>query len=213
MSGYSAACSRQHSRNRPSHIFMIAAWWTAVTVLRLCSRAYLNANCAMRSEATRVITLRFSTTPGTTSCSKPAYSPSVFSRMVTMSTPVYGVLTPGSDRHGRTLAYKLSALRSVRLSERCPLPIGVANGPFSPTLFRITLLSASSEIRSPPGVTACVEMVWYSQSMGTPAASKIWTTASEISGPIPSPGKMVTVRFSGVAALSAKPRASCAVAA
>ena len=46
-----------------------------------------------------------------------------------MSTFSYLVLTPGTDAHGRTLAYRFSALRSVRLSERWPLPIGVAKGP------------------------------------------------------------------------------------
>ena len=61
-------------------------------------------------------------------------------------------------------------MRSVRLSERCPLPMGVAKGPFRPTLLRITLSKASSEIKSPPGVTACVEMVWCSHVTGTFAA-------------------------------------------
>lgn len=34
----------------------------------------------------------------------------------------------------------------------------------------MTESSASWEMRSPPGVTACVEMVWYSQSTGAPAS-------------------------------------------
>jgi hypothetical protein len=55
----------------------------------------------------------------------------------------------------------------------------------------MTLSSASCEMRSPPGVTACVEMVWCSQVMGTLAASKMTCTALPISGPMPSPGKMV----------------------
>ena len=35
------------------------------------------------------------------------------------------------------------------------------------TLLRMTLSSASAEMRSPPGVTACVLMVWCSHSIGT----------------------------------------------
>ena len=64
------------------------------------------------------------------------------------------VLYPGILLQGRTLAYKFKALRKVKFNERCPLPIGVANGPFNPTLLRITLSNASSDIKSPLGVTA-----------------------------------------------------------
>lgn len=46
-----------------------------------------------------------------TSCSIPLYSPSVFSRIVTTSTLSYKVLWPSSDRHGRTLAYRLNSLK------------------------------------------------------------------------------------------------------
>lgn len=55
------------------------ALWIQVTFLRLFLRAKLNANRAMRSDFARVTILRASTTPGTDWCSRPEYSPSVFS--------------------------------------------------------------------------------------------------------------------------------------
>ena len=64
---------------RPSPSFMMLALCTAVTVLRLFSSAYSKAYCAVRRDFTAVMTFKLSTTPGTTSCSKPLYSPSVFS--------------------------------------------------------------------------------------------------------------------------------------
>ena len=63
---------RTHRRNRPSPIFMMLALCTAVTRLRPCFRAYSNANVAMRVDASSVMIFRLSTTPGTTSCSRPA---------------------------------------------------------------------------------------------------------------------------------------------
>ena len=66
--------------NSPSDIFMMLALWMAWIFLRLNLRAYSKANLAMRVEAFSVMIFRLSTTPGTTSCSMPEYSPSVFSR-------------------------------------------------------------------------------------------------------------------------------------
>jgi hypothetical protein len=56
MSGYCLLISRTHSMKRPSVFFMMFALCTAVTFLRLLSRAYWNAYCATRMDATRVMT-------------------------------------------------------------------------------------------------------------------------------------------------------------
>lgn len=53
-----------------------------MTCLRLFFWAKSNAKRAIRSDFARVTILRASTTPGTDWCSKPEYSPSVFSYAV-----------------------------------------------------------------------------------------------------------------------------------
>jgi hypothetical protein len=55
------------------------ALWIHVTFLRLFFWAKSNAKRAIRSDFARVTILRASTTPGTDWCSRPEYSPSVFS--------------------------------------------------------------------------------------------------------------------------------------
>src|SRR4029079_10056512 len=70
-SGYSAPTSWQHFRNSPSESFMMFALCTVVTRLRPCLRACSKAKRAMRVEATALMILRLSITPGTTSCSMP----------------------------------------------------------------------------------------------------------------------------------------------
>jgi len=50
---------------------MMLALWTAVTRLRPCVRAYSKAKRAMRVDAFSVMIFSDSTTPGTTSCSRP----------------------------------------------------------------------------------------------------------------------------------------------
>jgi isocitrate dehydrogenase (NAD+) len=69
---YARDTFRAQSRNRPSLSFMMLALWTDVTFRRPCSRAYSKANRAARVDARSVMILRLSTTPGTTSCSRPA---------------------------------------------------------------------------------------------------------------------------------------------
>src|SRR4051812_10522298 len=90
--GYSLATVLNVLRNRPSASFMIFALWIQVTFLRLLARAKLKANLAIRSDLARVIILRDSTTPETDWCSRPEYSPSVFSRIMQRSTLSWRVL-------------------------------------------------------------------------------------------------------------------------
>lgn len=61
------------------------------------------------------LSYKFNTT--LTTCSIPLYSPSVFSRIVTRSTSVYGVLYPSIDLQGRTLAYRLKALQQRKVRQ------------------------------------------------------------------------------------------------
>ncbi len=71
--------------NSPSLSFMMLALWTAVTFFRPRRRACANANSLMRRDAFSVMIFRLSTTPGTTSCSRPEYRSSVFSRTMIRS--------------------------------------------------------------------------------------------------------------------------------
>ncbi len=107
---------------------------------------------------------------------------------------------PGIERHGRTLAKSPSSLRSVRFSERKPLPIGVAIGPLSPIRFFSTESRFSRETKELVRGSTVLGIVCTSHAMGASAASKMRWTASEISGPMPSPGKSVAVTGAGRAA-------------
>ena len=89
---------------------MMLALWIEWIFLRPCLRAYSKANFAMRVDPFSVITLMLSTTPGTTSCSRPTYSPSVFSRTMTRSTPGYFVSRPGRFLNGPEIGEQIELL-------------------------------------------------------------------------------------------------------
>ncbi len=92
----------------------------------------------MRMDAVRVITFSLVTTSFTTSCSRPEYRSSVFSRKMTMSilTSDETRLIPGIVRTGRTFAYRSSCYRSATLTLVKPPAMGVVTGPFKPMLVR-----------------------------------------------------------------------------
>ena len=52
---------------------MMFALWTAVTFFRPSRRAYSKAKREIRVDAFSVMIFKLSTTPGTTTCSRPAY--------------------------------------------------------------------------------------------------------------------------------------------
>jgi len=114
----------------------------------------------------------------------PEYSPSVFSRIRTVSTLSYGVLKPATERQGRRLAKRLNVRRRVRLRETWPLPMGVceygqylsmlpwtsrppltARGPFRAILFFLMLSIAASGIAVLPSLRIGVTSQG-SQAMG-----------------------------------------------
>ncbi len=71
ISEFRSATRRQQSRNNPSVSFMIDALCAAVTFRRPSRRASMNAYSAIRVHAVSVKIFSVSTTPFTTSCSRP----------------------------------------------------------------------------------------------------------------------------------------------
>mmetsp|Transcript_19096 Transcript_19096/g.57673 ORF Transcript_19096/g.57673 Transcript_19096/m.57673 type:complete len:228 (+) Transcript_19096:1115-1798(+) len=168
----------------------------AVTVFLLFSSAYSNAYCAVRRDFSAVITLRDSTTPGTTSCSSPLYSPSVFSRMTTMSMFSCRVLRPGMEKPCTRLTCRSSFLRSCtfRLCVLVVLSSAVKSVPLRQVPLRLMEARMSSGTKSlgSPKSFDPLTLSNRSQMMGAPSASTTLVTESVTSGPMPSPGMRVT---------------------
>ena len=99
----------------------------------------------------------------------------------------------GRFLQGLTFAYRSRALLSPTLTEGKSLPIGVVIGAFSATLFTLMDSKTLGGSGVPSSSTTSAPAVCKSQSILRPDASIILTTASVISGPIPSPLIRVTV--------------------
>ena len=83
-------------------------------------------------------------------------------------------------------------MRIVTLTERWPLPTGVATGPLSATLVSRIESNTSCGKSSPPLARLTSPTSRRRHSKATPVASITLSAASVISGPIPSPGIKVT---------------------
>ncbi|CDE22151.1 unknown [Amedibacillus dolichus CAG:375] len=147
----------------------------------------------IRSLALRVMIFVACTVSSSITFSTPTYKSSVFSRKVTRSTLGNGVTIAGFDFAGRIFAYKSYLLRKVTFNERNPLPIGVVIGAFKSTLFLSKEAYASSGISFPFRSYSIAPTSKHSNVTFAFADFKISNTASQISGPIPSPRNTVTV--------------------
>ena len=129
------------------------ALWPTVTRWRRRERANSNANRTIRCAPNTLI--GFSVMPASSSNSSPPtswscrlsaavsgeprsnsipwYRSSVFSRTITRSTSPCRVVTPGSDRAGRTAANRSRPWRSATFTLRNPVPTGVVIGPLIAT--------------------------------------------------------------------------------
>jgi len=103
-------------------------------------------------------------------------------------------LKPSSDLHGLTLANRLNCFLRAKLRDWCPLPTGVARGPFKPIFVALTESMARCGMRNFPSTPLTGVTSTASHWIGAPAASKIFSTLADISLPIPSPGMSVTFR-------------------
>ena len=110
-----------------------------------------------------------------------------------MPRPLYGVVTPGISRTGRTFAYVSKSLRSVTFADFSPNPTGVSSGPFSAT--RVREMESIVSRGTPDGrpfLKTSAPASCSSQAIGAPVASTIRRADPTHSGPMPSPGMSVT---------------------
>ena len=129
---------------------------TSVSCLRGRLRASSNAKRWMRSTPLRVKTeVSVATSSGRPRCTRPPepeYSPSVFSRTITqsMSLPfASGLVTPGSTRAGRTLAYWSKPWQIGRRRPQSETWSGTSGAPTAPKKMASNVFSSS---RPPSGM-------------------------------------------------------------
>src|SRR5437588_8511172 len=104
--------------------------------------------------------------------------------------------------------YRSSSLRRSTLTERKPEPTGVVVGPLMPTPLRLIESSVRSGNGVPSSAYTSSPAGCSSQSNSTPVASSTRRVASTSSGPVPSPGMIVTLYAMRRAMLSVGWRAS-----
>ena len=148
----------------------------------------------MRVDARSVMIFRLSTTPGTTSCSRPEYRSSVFSRTMTRST---------FSKRDRTLREIRDRPKVGVQVERLPQPDvdagkAFADGRRDRSLQRhFVAADRGNEIVGQRRAVFLegdhARVVRAPRSPCTPDASTIDTTAAVTSGPMPSPGIRVMV--------------------
>ena len=109
-----------------------------------------------------------------------------------MSVSGNRVRTPSYALQGRRHANRSSSLRSATFTDLNPDPTGVVIGPFmaSPRSLIESMTRSGSGVPSLSYTSAPASCQSHSNS--TPVASSTRRTASDISGPVPSPGMKVT---------------------
>ncbi len=116
----------------------------------------------------------------------------MFSRTTTMFVAGWRIGTPGMARAGRTAAKRSSSWRSATLTLRNPVPTGVVMGPLMATRQSRTAWSVSSGSSAPWLSRAAAPATASTHSMSPWAASRTSRVAAATSGPMPSPGMIVT---------------------
>ena len=129
----------------------------------------------------------------------PLYSPSVFSRMTTMSRPLHREGTPGVLKPCTRLTCRSRALRRATLRD-CVDVLEAVSGVKSVPLKQAPL--RRMEARTAGSISRAGDPSGHvpetpgnrSHRIGAPSAATTSSTAPATSGPMPSPGMRVTVR-------------------